>query len=174
MAIIILAAFILVPLAEIAVFIEIGSEIGALWTIAICLATAIAGSWLLRIQGLATLARVRQQMDRGVPPTRELFDGALLLLAGAMLLVPGFVTDAAGFLLYLPPVRGFLFGQVTARSSVAFHMAMEQEQRRRGPAGDGQGPIIDGEYEDLDAAGDQDRKGRGDKGPDNGTRRLPE
>ena len=98
------------PLIEIAVFIEVGGWIGLWPTIAIVILTAMIGTALLRAQGIATLNRARQQMDRGALPARELFDGLCLLFAGALLLTPGFVTDAVGFLLFVPPVRDSIRG----------------------------------------------------------------
>ena len=71
---------------------------------------ALFGTWCLRAQGLATLARARAQIDRGALPTKELFDGACLLIAGALLLTPGFVTDTVGFLLFVPALRDILRG----------------------------------------------------------------
>ena len=103
MAIVLLAAFILVPLIEIAVFIKVGGWIGLWPTLALIVLTAVLGTWQLRAQGIATLARARSQMERGVMPARELFDGLCLLVAGALLLTPGFVTDAMGGLLFVPP-----------------------------------------------------------------------
>ena len=108
MGLLLLAAFIAVPLVEIAVFIQIGGLIGLWPTLAVVVATAVAGTWLLRLQGIATLNRARQQMDRGAMPTRELFDGLCLVFAGALLLTPGFVTDAVGLLLFVPAVRDAL------------------------------------------------------------------
>ncbi|MGP1256914.1 MAG: FxsA family protein [Kiloniellales bacterium] len=108
MGLLLLAAFIAVPLVEIAVFIQIGGLIGLWPTLAVVVATAVAGTWLLRLQGIATLNRARQQMDRGAMPARELFDGLCLVFAGALLLTPGFVTDAVGLLLFVPAVRDAL------------------------------------------------------------------
>jgi UPF0716 family protein affecting phage T7 exclusion len=97
MGIILLAAFIALPLIEIWVFIEIGAEIGAFSTIAVCVLTAVVGMAMLRAQGFATLMRARGQMDEGILPAKELFDGLCLLVAGAFLLTPGFVTDRVRF-----------------------------------------------------------------------------
>ena len=106
MALILLALFIGLPLLEVAVFIQVGGAIGVWPTIAATIATALAGSLLLRAQGLATLMRARAQMDQGQLPAREMFEGVCLVLAGALLLVPGFVTDVIGLLLFVPPLRG--------------------------------------------------------------------
>jgi UPF0716 protein FxsA len=118
MALILLVVlFIGMPLLEIAVFIQVGGAIGVWPTIALTVATALAGSLLLRAQGLATLMRARSQMDRGELPAREMFDGVCLVVAGALLLVPGFVTDAIGLLLFVPPLRNLL------RLLIARHIA---------------------------------------------------
>ncbi len=158
MAIFILAAFIGVPLIEIAVFIQIGGWIGLGWTLALVVLTAVLGTWQLRAQGLATLLRARSQVERGALPARELFDGACLLVAGALLLTPGFVTDTLGFLLFLPPVRDKL------RDLLARYVQASMETRgfvdgeEIGPGGPGgrpggaQGPIIDGEFRDVSDA----------------------
>ena len=101
MGILLLAALIGVPLIEIGLFIEIGGFIGLWPTLALVILTAVVGSWQLRLQGLATLARARQQLDRGQLPARELFDGFCLVIAGALLLTPGFMTDAVGLALFV-------------------------------------------------------------------------
>jgi UPF0716 protein FxsA len=108
MAIILLIAFVAVPVVEIAVFIEVGGRIGALNTILTVVLTATIGIWLLRGQGLQALGRVQESLNRNVLPVAEVFDGLCLLAAGALLLTPGFVTDAMGFLLFVPPFRRHL------------------------------------------------------------------
>jgi UPF0716 protein FxsA len=113
MGLILLAAFIAVPLVEIGVFIQVGGWIGLWPTLAIVVITAVGGTALLRAQGLAVMNRARSQMDRGVMPARELFDGFCLVFAGALLLTPGFVTDAVGLLLFVQPVRDLLRGYAT-------------------------------------------------------------
>lgn len=148
MGIFLLAAFIGVPLLEIAVFVEIGGAIGLWPTLATVILTAVLGTWCLRAQGLATLARARAQLDRGALPAKELFDGACLLIAGALLLTPGFVTDAVGFLLFVPALRDILRG-VLARH---FEGRMESRvyvdgQEVRNPAE--KGTIIDGDFQEV-------------------------
>ncbi len=93
------------PLGEIAIFIKVGSLIGLWPTLASIVATAILGVALLRRQGLATLAKAQQSLDQGGIPLDAMFHGILLLIAGALLLTPGFLTDALGFLLLVPAVR---------------------------------------------------------------------
>lgn len=108
MAIVLLLAFVITPIVEIAVFIQIGGEIGLWPTLAIVVITAMAGTALLRAQGLATFAVAQESLARGEFPVRQVFDGACLLVAGALLLTPGFVTDGIGLALFLPPVRDLL------------------------------------------------------------------
>ena len=119
---VILATLVAVPLAEIAVFIRVGGVIGVWPTIALVVATAVVGTWLIRLQGLATLARAQQALDRQDLPVQEIFEGLCLLVAGVLLITPGFVTDAAGFALLVPPVRravaAWLFGLLRARTDI--------------------------------------------------------
>lgn len=93
------------PLLEIAGFIVVGTHIGVLATIGLILATAVAGAMLLRIQGFGAMTRIREAAARDQSPAREIIHGAMIMLAGILLLVPGFVTDILGILLFLPPVR---------------------------------------------------------------------
>ncbi len=159
MAILLLAAFIGVPLVEIAVFVQVGGWIGLGPTLTLVVLTAVLGTWQLRAQGLATLLRARDQIDRGALPARELFDGACLLVAGALLLTPGFVTDAAGFLLVLPPVRDLLRELLAryVRTSLETRSFVHAEEV--GPGG-AQGPIIDGEFRDVSDAAPPERSPR--------------
>ena len=101
-----------VPLAEIALFITIGGQIGLVPTLVIVVATAVLGAFLLRRQGLGTIARAQAKMERGEIPFDALFDALCLFLAGAFLLTPGFLTDTFGFLLLTPLVRAALRGSV--------------------------------------------------------------
>ena len=93
------------PIIEIAVFVIVGSKIGVLWTIALVILSGVAGSLLLRVQGFGVLNRIRTELDAGRDPGRELAHGAMIMLAAVLLLIPGFVTDAIGLLLFIPPVR---------------------------------------------------------------------
>lgn len=100
-----LLIFVGAPLVELYVLIEVGSEIGALPTIALSLFTAALGGWLVRMQGFAVLFRAQSAISAREIPAVELMEGALLLLVGLALLLPGFITDAVGFLLLVPPLR---------------------------------------------------------------------
>lgn len=97
--------FLLVPLVEIYLLVKVGQVIGAASTIALVVLTAVLGAILLRWQGLSTLNRVRGALARGELPALPLLEGLCLLLAGALLLTPGFFTDAIGFALFVPPLR---------------------------------------------------------------------
>jgi UPF0716 protein FxsA len=97
--------FIALPIAEIAVIIKVGSWLGVGETIALLLGVSLLGIWLVKRQGIGVLRRMREQTNAGRVPGTEIVDGALLLLAGVLLIPPGFITDAAGLLLLLPPVR---------------------------------------------------------------------
>ena len=108
--------FLAVPLAEIFVLIEVGSMAGAGATIGLVALTAIAGAALMRAQGLATLLRAQAAMTRGEVPALELLEGAVILVSGALLLTPGFITDVSGFACLIPAVRRRLILAVAARA----------------------------------------------------------
>ncbi len=94
-----------VPLIEVALFIKVGGLIGVLPTILLCILTAVVGTALMRAQGLATLDRLRASVEAGADPRGPIAHGALILVAGLLLVTPGFFTDALGILLLIPPVR---------------------------------------------------------------------
>ena len=100
--------FFIIPLTEVFVFIQAGQEIGVFRTLLLCVLTAGIGGLLVKRQGLEVLFRGRQSMQQGMMPVEELFDGFCIVVAGAMLMTPGFVTDILGFSLLIPPVRRLL------------------------------------------------------------------
>lgn len=100
-----LALFILTPLIEIYLFIKVGAQIGALTTVLLCIATAVIGMTLLRVQGVSTLRNVQKQMQYGELPAIGMIEGMMLFFAGVLLLTPGFFTDTIGFILLIPPLR---------------------------------------------------------------------
>ena len=108
-----------IPILEIATFILIGGQIGVIPTLLMILVTAIIGSILLRIQGFTIVSRIKEQSASGQIPGRELGNGAMILVAGVLLLTPGFVTDTLGFLLFLPPLRHIIWSFLA--SKVKFH-----------------------------------------------------
>ena len=97
--------FIFIPLTEIYLLLQIGTFIGAGPTLGLIVLTAFIGAYLLRIQGLVTLARIRLSMDQGELPAGSLIEGLILLIAGVLLLTPGFITDTLGFVCLIPQVR---------------------------------------------------------------------
>jgi UPF0716 protein FxsA len=101
----ILLALLSLPLIEITVLILVGSSIGVFPTIGLIILTGLLGIVLLRVQGFAVLSRIRHDMDRGLVPDKSLADAAMIALAGVLLMIPGFVSDIIGILLFLPPVR---------------------------------------------------------------------
>ena len=110
-----LIALIVVPLAELFVIIQIGSVIGALPTIALLMLFSVGGGWLVRREGRNAWLKFTESLNAARVPAKETADGALIVLAGALLLTPGFLTDAAGILLLLPPVRAALRTFAAAR-----------------------------------------------------------
>ena len=111
-------AFIAVPMIEIALFIQVGQVIGIWWTLLIVLATAVAGTYLVRTQGLRELRNMQQSFSELRDPTEPLANGAMILFAGALLLTPGFFTDIVGLSLLAPPVRKAVFEQMRAKMKV--------------------------------------------------------
>jgi UPF0716 protein FxsA len=97
--------FLVVPLVELYVIVQVAGGIGVLETIALLILVSIVGAWLVKWQGLATFARFQRQLMAGRLPTAEIVDGVLILTAGALMLTPGFVTDATGLVLLVPPTR---------------------------------------------------------------------
>lgn len=118
MGLYIIAAILLLPLIEIAVFIWVGGLIGVLPTVLLTVLTALAGTLMLRQQGLSLLMRMQKELDAGRSPGNEVMQGAMIVLASIFLLIPGFVTDAVGLLLFIPPVREALARFIISRSNV--------------------------------------------------------
>ena len=131
-----LILFIAVPIAELWVIIEIGGAIGILPTVALLIADSLVGAALARSQSRAVWERFNQALAEGRLPGKEVFDGAMVIFGGALLLTPGFITDVLGIILLLPPtravVRGFLARTVARRGSVAFRVAQFGSARRSG------------------------------------------
>lgn len=105
MGALLVVVFLVLPVVEIYVIVQVGQQIGALPTVALLLAMSVVGSWLVKREGLRTWTAFRATLDAGRVPGREIADGALVILGGAFLVTPGFVTDVLGLLLVLPPSR---------------------------------------------------------------------
>ena len=124
MPLLLVVLFIVVPIAELAVLIQIGQLIGVWWTIALLVADAVLGSLLARSQGRLAWRRFNEALRSGRPPAREVMDGALVLFGGALLLTPGFLSDILGLALLLPPTRAIV------RRSLARRLGRRPEVRR--------------------------------------------
>jgi UPF0716 protein FxsA len=129
-------AFLIVPLAELYVLIQVGSAIGAMTTIGLCLFTAALGAYLLKLQGIETIKRVQAQVNNGKMPATELIGGLILLISGFLLLTPGLITDIAGFLCLVPGFRVVIATGLLSRLIL---------QRRNDPQ---ETDIIEGEFWD--------------------------
>ena len=132
-----LILFITVPLVEIYLLIELGGLVGTVPTIMLVVLTAMVGAKLVRAQGLITIARVRHSLDQGEVPAMTLLEGVVLLVAGALLLTPGFLTDLLGFLALVPDLRRRAIRWLLQRAVMA---SDSQQTPRRGPQ------TLDGEY----------------------------
>ena len=144
----VLLALLITPIVEIAVFIQTGEIIGLWPTLGVVVLTAFLGTALLRQQGMATMRATQQSMNRGEMPMDHIIDGICLLAAGILLLTPGFVTDAVGFLLFVPPFRRGL-----ARAMIARMMASGNFHVYRGNFGTQ--TVVDGDFEDLTENSDE-------------------
>jgi len=133
--------FLVVPIIEIYLLIQVGQVIGAGWTILLVVLTAVIGVWLLRIQGLSTLTRAQRRLQENELPAREILEGMALVVAGAFLLTPGFFTDTIGFLLLFPPTRVWLVSLAASRMilTTSMHRHQHQHQQTRQD-----GDVIDG------------------------------
>ncbi|WP_223260915.1 FxsA family protein [Hydrogenovibrio crunogenus] len=112
--------FLFVPLVELYVLIEVGSEIGALPTILLTIVTAIIGAALMRHQGVSTMQKAQLNMAQGQLPAVEMMEGVFIFLGGLMLLIPGLITDAIGFLLLIPPVRRLFSKKLIAQRQTQY------------------------------------------------------
>lgn len=155
---ILVLAFVVVPLAELAVIVAVGDVLGLLPTLLLLLAISIAGGWLAKREGLAAWRRFQLAVAEGRVPTVEVADGAMVLLAGALLLTPGFLTDVVGVLLLLPPTRAAVRRLVPRLAA--------RRLRRRG----GRVVIVDGTARDAGSTkvtwGSPEVPGRDPAGPD--------
>lgn len=145
-------AFVVVPLAEIYVLIQVGQVIGPWWTILLLVLDSIFGSWLIRHEGRRAWRALQEALETGRMPSAELADGALILIGGTLMLSPGFVTDAFGIVLILPftrPLARRILTRVIAQrlvvvSTTTTNWAEGPERGTTGP----EGPVVQGEVVD--------------------------
>jgi UPF0716 protein FxsA len=145
-----LLIFIVVPFIEIMLLLKVSEHIGAWYTIALVLFTAVLGVNLLKRQGFNTLLRFQERLRSGEIPAQEIVEGMLIAFAGALLLTPGFLTDAIGFTCLLPPVRRRIAQRILRSGNMMFTgggFSSQAEYRYRQSRSD-TGEIIDGEYRD--------------------------
>ena len=140
-------AFLTVPLIEIGLFITVGEAIGLWPTLGIVILTAVIGTALVRSQGAMALNNLRGSFNQLNDPTEHLAHGAMIIFSGALLLTPGFFTDAVGFALLVPPVRSFIFRELRQRIKVQSFMS-ESQQRTQSTSRTGE--VIDETDEIID------------------------
>ncbi len=162
--------FIIIPLAEIIVFMGVSDVIGLGTALIMALLTAILGGLIVRYQGTKTLAAAQSSLRRGILPSKELFDGLCLIAAGATLITPGFITDALGFILLVPPLRELLRQKLlnSGKFEISGFDARHEHVDIRGfgsthheqytdPRGSQGAGIIDAEYETVDESKSKDK-----------------
>lgn len=140
--------FVAIPIVEIALFIQVGGWLGLWPTLVIVVATALAGTILVRTQGIATIRTLQTRLERGGDPTGPIAHGALILASGLLLLTPGFFTDAVGFLLLVPGVRSWLIKALVRR--FADRVVVHRGPPRPGPGRTAGSDTVEGEYTRLD------------------------
>jgi len=133
--------FLVIPIIEVYLLIEVGSRIGALWTILLVVTTAIIGVNLLRQQGISTLMRANQAMSQGQVPAMEMMEGIFLAVGGALLITPGFFTDVIGFTCLLPFTRRAIIQYLLLNSTITTSYTAHQENK-----GSTDSHTIEGEY----------------------------
>ncbi|TPV59057.1 FxsA family protein [Aestuariibacter sp. GS-14] len=148
---ILLLLFILMPIAEIALLLQVGDMIGGWNTVGLILVTAFVGAYLVRQEGLSTLQKAQQKLAKNEVPGKEMMEGMMLVIAGVLLVTPGFITDIIGFLFVLPFSRQFMAGRLAKHLTVRAVQGGNQQfyysntQQRQGNDGD----PIEGEYTDT-------------------------
>lgn len=133
--------FVVIPIAEISLLIQVGEAIGGFKTILFVIITAILGAYLVRQQGISTLTNLQNETQAGRLPAMQIGEGVLLLFAGAVLLTPGFITDALGFSLLVPPIRRAIVAWVASKGIIQAQSGFSQTHRPNST-------IIEGEYKD--------------------------
>lgn len=143
-----LLIFLAVPLIEVALFVAVGGLIGVLPTVLLCVLSAVVGTAVMRAQGLSSLDRLRASLEADGDPRGPIAHGALVLVAGMLLIIPGFFTDALGILLLIPAVRRLLIRWGASRVTVQAAGYVRPQRRRAAGAGE----AIDAEYEVVEPA----------------------
>lgn len=145
--------FVVIPLMEIMVFMAVSDQIGLGTSLLLALLTAIIGGFLVKYQGIYTLMSAQESMNRGVLPTKELFDGLCIVAAGATLITPGFITDVIGFSLLVPPIRNYIREKVSNSDrfkSTGFQAGHAEFHDMRGDPRPHAPDVIEAEYETVE------------------------
>ena len=151
MPLLLVLLFIVVPIAELAVLIQVGQLIGVWWTVALLIADALLGSLLLRTQSRAAWRRFNEALSEGRVPHREVIDGVLVIFGGVLLLTPGFITDVFGLLFLFPPTRVLLRALLVRRGAMRVMGAMPgTASPRNGRMHDIEGSAVDIDPDTLD------------------------
>ena len=153
-----LIAFIAVPLIEITLFIQVGGLIGLGWTLVTVVITAIIGTWLVKSQGAQAMGNLRNSFSDLRDPTEPLVHGAMILFSGALLLTPGFFTDAVGFALLVPGIRQALYQAIRSRVNIQSFGTPGMGGAQHPHAAAGEGDVIDGEFVEIT---EEERRTRG-------------
>jgi len=140
---VLLLAFLVVPIVELYVFVQVADAIGFLPTLAWIVVISIVGAWMVKREGLQALRRANARVARGQVPTDELVNGVLILVGGALLLTPGFFTDVLGLVLVLPPTRALLRGSVKRRFVAAGPIVVHRSTLRGSGGRGGRGDVWD-------------------------------
>ncbi|MFV0421453.1 FxsA family protein [Oleidesulfovibrio sp.] len=154
--------FTIIPFIELYLLIQVGSVIGAGWTILLVIASGMAGAWLARQEGLSTMFKVRQSLDKGVMPADEMVEGFMILLAGILLITPGLMTDAFGLILLVPFTRAPLARWLRKRfaESARVHAASQSSTTFTGNFGNAGGTFYTRTYYAGDFAKHQQEEPR--------------
>jgi UPF0716 protein FxsA len=168
MQVVLILLFLALPLLELAVMIKVGAAIGALATIGLLILSGVVGAFVIQSQGLTTIRRTLEELQRGEPPIEPMMDGALLCFAGGLFVVPGFITDVIAVFLLIPPLRRAVaqwalgHAVVVARTTGAPPSREPDGTNQPGPRRYEDGPVIEGEFKRLDQPSDRDRPNRRD------------
>ncbi|MGH1412447.1 MAG: FxsA family protein [Pelagimonas sp.] len=163
-------AFLAVPLIEIALFIQVGGAIGLWPTLAVVVLTAVLGTWLVRAQGIMALNNLQSSFSRLDDPSEPLAHGAMILISGALLLTPGFFTDAVGFALLAPPVRSAVFAWARKKVTSAkfemggdfhVHQAGRPNPDRANPGVKPSEDVVEGEFSEIPSGKEPNHPGSG-------------
>jgi UPF0716 protein FxsA len=145
--------FIVVPIAELAVIIQVGQVIGVWWTIGLLVVDSVLGSVMMRTQGRTAWRRFNEAIQSGRAPAREVLDGALVIFGGALLLTPGFITDILGLVLLVPPTRALIRRILARRLAHRMVVSVTGPRVRRRQDSDVEGTAVDVEGTAVDVEG---------------------